>query len=147
MTTPPVIICRTCDTALDRHTDDQGASYQHTLAAGPVDHDPVPVQAPPDWRGKCDFCLDTAEFVVPARDFTVPGLDRYMSLGNWAACSACALLIGANRWTNLINRAAATHHRRHGTEINEATRTHLGRLYRRLRANITGPIRPIGEQP
>ncbi|MER7009931.1 hypothetical protein ABT324_00685 [Saccharopolyspora sp. NPDC000359] len=142
------IICKVCERALDTFTNEDGATYQHTLSdlmdGSGVGHDPVPVAAPPEWRGRCDFCTDgVAGFVVPARAFTPPNTPMSFSSGDWAACEWCALLIEANRWQGVVKRAVNSFKRRMGFPMPLVMRTSLWELYRKLAENITGPIRPI----
>lgn len=142
----PVIICQVCDQALHRINSADGMGYIHTTL-DPGEHAPVPVQAPPGWRGRCDFCTDTvASFVLPARDFTVPYNPNASSLGDWAVCEWCALLINTNRWNTVLARAIAAHERIHGHPATDEHRTRLRSLYRTLRRNITGTLRPIPDQ-
>jgi hypothetical protein len=145
----PPIICQVCNRALDSYTDLSGVTWQHTyghIAEG-VDHDPEPVEAPPGWRGLCDFCSDQEPvFRVPARDFRLPGQPMHMSHDDWAACRVCGLLIDSNRWTNLAQRAATTWEDHHGKPLDDTAKTRLRALYRVLRKNITGSLRPLGDQ-
>lgn len=141
--TRPDIICQVCDLALDRRTDENGASWVHPIWAAVLDHDPVPVEAGPDWRGHCDFCLAPgAEFVLPARDFRTP--TDAMSLGDWSCCGLCAVLIETGRWDSLLVRVAASHHIRYGLPLPEDALTLLFALHQELRRNITGSIHPVG---
>lgn len=138
-----IIICATCNRVLDLYTDATTTRYQHTLGDSPADHAPVPVEAPPGYRGgHCDFCnADHPAFVLPARDFLLP-VPGQNSLGDWAACQLCADLITKNQWTELVVRV---------TEIEAHRGLHLGAggvaalhgLYALLRHNVTGPLRPI----
>lgn len=146
MSKPPMI-CAVCQQALDTYADENGVSLVHTVTdqAENVTHEPVPVEPGPDWRGRCDFCgIDDPKFVVPARDFRMPGRDLQHSKGDWAACRFCALLISADRWPSLVRRAAAVHKHRFGTPMPVESRASVWRLHSTLRENITGPIRPLG---
>ncbi|SFO83002.1 hypothetical protein SAMN05421810_101100 [Amycolatopsis arida] len=138
------IICKVCDRALNRYVDDDGVTYIHTFN-DPTNHEPVPVEAPPDWRGRCDFCsAEKPEFLLPARDFRVPHHDNEMSIGDWAACAFCAMLIDSNRWNELARRAAAGHEKLHGVPPDELRITFVRALYGELRKHISGSLRPIG---
>lgn len=142
----PDIVCAVCDTALNKYLGLDGMGYAHPIT-DPADHEPVPVEAGPQWRGRCDFCaMPKAEFVLPANDFVVPHHRDQMSLGDWAACDLCALLISANRWNSLRKRAAAAFRRRNGHVFTDEQHSDLRALYHRLRQNITGPLRPIGDR-
>lgn len=147
MTQLPVVICRTCDRALDRLTTPKGVSFVHA-AIDTDDHPPTPVDAPPHWRGRCDFCTtSTAEHVVPTRDFTAPHAPNLNSLGDWAACPMCAMLIESNRWNNLLQRAITAHETLHGHPATEQQISVLRALHRTIRGAITGAIRPIPPAP
>ncbi|SES49117.1 hypothetical protein [Actinokineospora terrae] len=145
--TDTTLICKVCDRALLRRTDENGVTFLHPVALGKVEHEPVPVQAPPGWRGLCDFCTDGhSEFLIPANIFTVPtipGAPIGMSDIAWSACSICTLLVESDRWNTLLNRTAATHERRYGEPMPELARTFVRKLHRKLRANITGSAQPI----
>ncbi|WP_134663966.1 hypothetical protein [Amycolatopsis sp. CFH S0078] len=146
------IICKVCNLALDGFTNEDGVTYLHTLSDAmdgkDINHEPVPIQAPPGWRGHCDFCTaGVPKFVVPARDFTTPGSPMGFSTGDWAACETCALLVAAGRWDSLVKRAAKHFERRMHFPMPSKSRSAVRRLYYKLAANITGPIRPLdGEE-
>lgn len=145
MSDPKVFVCDICGRVLDLRTDEQGATYVHTFQDCPADHEPVPVEAPPGYRGgRCDFCnVDHPEFVVPVRDFPVPGLEAtHNSLGDWAACAACAQLIKRNQWNALVARVVVLK-KRAGLPISDRAVSALRAIYRRLRENIKGAVRPI----
>jgi hypothetical protein len=57
-----------------------------------------------------------------------------MSRGNWAACAPCANLIETDRWDELLLRYGAA-----PMDVQAAVWT----LWKALRANITGSIRPL----
>lgn len=141
-----VRICAVCRRVLDLHTDMSGASYMHTIQdAAVADHPPEPIPMPDNYReGRCDFCnYDLPDFVLPVRDFSVPGSKVSMSLGDWATCAPCGKLIEGNRWNDLVARVAAA---REGLElrtVGEGERTLIARLYRAVRRNISGNLRPI----
>ncbi|WP_027944046.1 hypothetical protein [Amycolatopsis taiwanensis] len=142
------IICKVCNLALDGFTNEEGVTYRHTISDAmdgkDINHEPVPIPAPPGWRGHCDFCTaGVPKFVVPARDFTPPNAPNGFSTGDWAACEWCALLIGADRWPSVVKRAAKHFQRRMGFPMPSKSRKAVQALYRTLAENITGPIRPI----
>lgn len=144
MTGSRVIICDVCRRVLDTYTDGTGASYIHAMQ-DPDDHEPVPVEAPPGWRGgRCDFCNDSPPtHLLPAKDFTVPARPSEMSRGDWAACTPCAVLVELDAWGALVQRVAHCHWERHGVGMDLAAHRSVAALYGRLRKNVTGPLRPI----
>lgn len=124
-------------------------SYLHTITdvmdGKDVHHEPVPMQAPAEWRGHCDFCTaGEPTFVVPAQDFTMPTIPNGFSTGDWAACEQCALLIDTARWQSVVHRPATHFHRLMGFPMPMDIRSSLWTLYCKLAENITGPTRPIG---
>lgn len=138
------MICKTCRKVLNTYTDMSGVAYVHS-AQDPDDHPVVPVPAPPDYaEGQCDFCSGTPPtHVLPARSFTVP-FDAHQSSGadGWAACAKCADLIERNEWSRLVVRAARAVEEQHGIPAWFVAAS-MSELYQRLRANVTGPLRPI----
>ncbi|WP_275293497.1 hypothetical protein [Amycolatopsis sp. La24] len=142
-----VMVCTVCRNVLDIEWSDKGARYIHTRvdAAEDLDHAPVPIDAPPGFRGgRCDFCSDgIPAFVLPVRDFVYPDDRSQGSRGDWAACPACATLISRNKWLKVIERVAATHRRRTGSSLPPEARAQIRIRYRALRKNITGPLREI----
>ncbi|CRK55451.1 hypothetical protein [Alloactinosynnema sp. L-07] len=142
-----MIICQVCDRSLHRMATASGVSFAHS-PIDPDDHPVAPVEAPPHWRGRCDFCTTaTAQFIVPASDFTAPNTPAAHSLGDWAACPTCALMIGANRWNILLRRSLSAHEHLHGTTATAKQEHNLRAVHRTLRAAINGPIRPIPPAP
>ncbi|MBB5154982.1 hypothetical protein [Saccharopolyspora phatthalungensis] len=142
------IICEVCNLALDAFTNEDGVTYLHTISDAmdgkDINHEPVPIQAPVDWRGHCDFCTgEVPKFLVPARDFTTPNTPNGFSTGDWAACEWCALLIGTDRWQSVVKRAMNHFQQRMGVPMPLESRVNIWTLYRKLAENITGPIRPI----
>lgn len=145
------IICDVCKSALNSRADGNltGIDYIHPEGRG-EDHEPKPVEAPEDWRGECDFCSDTnPAFILPTRGFKMPGLDvlpdDHMSAGDWAACDTCAKLIERDQWNRLVQRAVdAQIGRTPGMQfLRDDLTTRLGRMYRVIRKNTTGPLRPL----
>lgn len=148
MSDATIYICQTCTRTLDTRMDPWGVSQIHTAADGKVDHDPDPVPMPEGWRGgRCDFCFaEPVGFVLPARDFPMPFDANATSGGDWAMCGECAVLVQQNRWTAVTRRAAESYIARHGPIPPEGVRrihTQIGAAYRRLRHEITGPVREI----
>jgi hypothetical protein len=137
------VICAACDSALNVFIGPDGATYIHPNDH-PGDHEPVPVAARPDWRGRCDFCSDDQPtHVVPADDFRVPGMDWQISDGGWAACAACTELVGADDWARLEDRVATSFDRVNGEPMSPLARRYIRELHRRLRHVITGPPVPL----
>lgn len=142
-TKPPPMICGICRRTLDVRTTSMSSFYQHTVMDFPADHLPQPIPMPEDYReGRCDFCsIDWPGFVLPVRDFQVPGHPNYASDGDWAACATCAALIKANKWEELATRSIKTSpHAMSYAQIELLRDLHLT-----LRDNITGPIRPVSK--
>lgn len=143
-----VMICATCNNAVDRYTDDTGLTYIHT-PQDPDDHPVVPIRPGTDWRGRCDFCSHwPAQWRLPARSFTIPGNTQHGSEGSWAACNECARLIERNQWTAVIRRCLAHTKNVHPTitdaELDQYQHG-IGALYKALRKHITGSLTPLGE--
>lgn len=134
-----MMICAVCRRVLNmRGTSTTGFTFMHTMQDAAVDHEPQPIPAPDGYReGRCDFCnTDHPVSVLPVRDFAFPGgID--MSRGDWAACPACGELIDANRWVGLIERVAELR------SMGPVERSAVARLYRVVRKNIAGSLRPI----
>jgi len=149
---PRIRVCAVCGRVLDFHHGDrngQGRGWAHTLGTamdGQDDHPAVPASPSEVFTvGFCDFCyaLDPP-LELPARTFRVPvlpGMAPQESVGDWACCVECGTLIEGNRWNRLIERVTAGHERRFGEPLRPVERQYLVRMYRALRANITGPVR------
>lgn len=136
---PPARVCLVCGRVLDYWT---GFGWRHGLGHDPSeadDHPPVavsPDEAGEQLRARCDFCsADEPTFVVPARSFTHGPSN---SVGDWAACEACAVEIGRDAWNALLRRAVAAWWATHGS-MDPAIETGLRGLYRSLRKHMTGP--------
>ncbi len=148
MTDVVIYICRVCTRTLDTRMDPWGVSQIHTAADSPADHAPDPVPMPEGWKGgRCDFCfVEPVGFVLPARDFQIPFEANASSGGDWAMCGECAVLVQQNRWSAVTRRAADSYVGRHGPMTPEDVRrihTQIGTVYRKLRREITGPVREI----
>lgn len=176
MTDHQSYICETCQRVLDVYTGADGVELRHTPQdPDDHDVKPV-LAPPGWAGGRCDFCSATPPaYILPARDFRVPGR-RDMSMGNWAACEKCGELIKFRRWADVERRAVAAQRRRVSKfapavrQLVERELRHedvatrrlfqslytsadlwvdpesVHRLYRRLRQNITGPLRPITQE-
>jgi hypothetical protein len=141
-------VCAVCGRVLDRQ--DNRWFHGEAIADEPdvKDHPVIAVldtDVPLEHiRAKCDFCFaDDPEYVLPARSFENPG-GITGSDGDWAPCAACADLIQKNDWKGLLRRARAGYEARHQIVMTGEMVTAVASLYRRLRKNITGPIRPLG---
>lgn len=139
-------ICAVCGRVLDYWEGPSGEGWRHSFAARDpeeLDHEPVPVpvsQAPEQLRERCDFCYtDQANWIVPTRDFSYV---TSVSVGNWAACDACAELIGRNDWNGLLRRVEEHWNAARGVPMDDLTRKILRKLYRELRKNIYGSVKP-----
>lgn len=140
--------CAVCARVLDAYEIDGEVTWGHTLAGADDDHPAVPVE--PDevqTKYRCDFCNeDEPKWVVPVRPFPVPDQPGVMSGENWSACEGCGHLIELNQWTALLRRVAESWERRHGLPMLPEVKTGLSSVYRVLRKNITGSMRPV-EKP
>jgi hypothetical protein len=149
----PQRVCATCGRVLERWVSPDGTEeqFRHSHIDQPETHAPVPVkpQEAASWTGRCDFCsADNPAWVLPARDFQFVQFedDEYDtgSAGGWAACDECARLIRQNAWTRLVTRAQAHYEEKHGPMHPQAALA-MRVMYRNLRKNVTGSLRPITE--
>lgn len=141
----PPLICAICKRVLDIHLLDDGIHYRHTLQDETQDHEPVPTSPADDWSGgRCVFCnIGRPIFELPVRDFRVPVIDGHMSHGNWSACDPCAGLIREGAWRILIQQAVIRAGQLSGGPPGPTQRSAIAELYRCVRENTTGPLRPI----
>lgn len=130
-------ICSVCRQVLSIRTKPNGdESYEHGYQDLPSDHEASPIPMPPDYLGRCDFCNGgIPAFLVPARSFQLPYAQDEFSKGDWAACHECAPLVEQNQWNKLERRAAP--------DTSPEVRGALRVMYRQLRKNIYGAIRPM----
>lgn len=143
---PNFRICAVCGRVLSHVTDSQGVGWMHSpMDQLAEDHPAVPVkQDEVPMIGRCDFCsADYPANLIPARSFVLPFQTQHMSNGDWSACLACTALIEANQWSRLVDRALATFRHVRPPEHEEMVRHATAVMYRKLRANITGPPRPL----
>lgn len=100
--------------------EQEGAHYSVTPRAAP----------------RCDFCSGPdVTHDIRSPDFRMPGPGPEMwSRGDWAACRACATLIEANLWEQLIARVRETTPAYAPTPSVE----YLRAVYVLLRAHMTG---------
>jgi len=134
-------VCAACGRVLDYH---EGSGWAHTFDPTLQDHPAVPVLDTeiPTVVEKCDFCFgDGTTWILPARDFEVG--PNHGSDGDWGACDQCAELIQTNQWTRLVQRVKDSWPHQHGMPMPSGSELWLRRTYRKLRDNITGPIRRI----
>jgi hypothetical protein len=105
----------------------------------PVDQDEVK----PLYR--CDFCNldDEDSFILPVKDFPLPGQDQHMSGEDWAACKACAAHISTGRWAALFKRTVTVWERMHGQKMNPLARGGLLAMQQRVRQNVRGELYPF----
>lgn len=144
---PRLRVCGVCATVLDyvvRPGETPG--FAHTAAvrlAGGDDHPPVPVAPGEVFAATfCDFCYaPDPQFLLPARDFTYSN-DTDGSVGDWALCDPCAVLVDAGRWNDIVRRVVAGMFTRYGHRMTEPEIAFVKRQHRRLRDNITGGVRP-----
>lgn len=141
-------VCQTCNRILER----EAGNWTHPLNA-PHDHEPVPkLDTEVEPEEHCDFCFVTLTegYLIPANTFEMmPAVTAFgitfpaqISVTNWLACTACAGLIDADRWSRLTTRAISSHVARNGP-MDAAVRQMIGTIHARLRENITGPLRRV----
>ncbi len=76
------------------------------------------LDAPPG-REVCDFCSSSpTSRLYACRNFIIPrtkhAVFQHESIGAWAACDRCAVLIDAGHWSQLTDRAFRRFCKRHG---------------------------------
>lgn len=143
----PIRICETCRKVLDIRATAFGVTYEHTIQ-DKDDHPVIPVIPPEGWsQGRCDFCnADHPEYVLPVRDFTAPVPDlvnEHTSVGDWAACRRCADLIRLGNWLALERQAIGRLQDLAPVKLTSKEKEPIRKLYRMIRQNVTGPLRPI----
>lgn len=146
---PKIRVCAVCGYVLDYVAEGPDGQETWLHLHNPDGHIAVPaLPTEVHTNGRCDICAAMfPRFELPAADFEVPPVAGAPtgtgSRGNWACCDECAKLIDTNQWTRAVDRAQAAIERNRGGPLSPAEVTHLRHLYRRLRANITGPVRPL----
>lgn len=145
---PTIRICAVCGYVLDytRGPDGQDRWLHLRNEDGHVVVPALPTEV--HTTGRCDICGALfPRFEVPVADFAVPPVDGIPtgtgSRGNWACCDECAQLIKTDRWGAVVRRAQASVERRDGRPMSRAVADHMRQTYWRLRANVTGPVRPL----
>jgi hypothetical protein len=73
----------------------------------------------PSGREVCDFCSSSpTSRLFACRNFIIPrtksAVFRHESIGAWAACDRCAVLIDAGHWAQLTDRAFRRFRKKHG---------------------------------
>lgn len=123
---------------------EDGVQYEHTLQ-DQAGHEPVPVTPRPNWQGgRCDFCnADHPVWVLPVKDFTVPTISDHSSLGWWAACEKCAIMIRAGNWKALEKQAFRRLVQLSGGIVEPEGKRHIRSLYAKVRENTCGPLQPL----
>jgi hypothetical protein len=140
------VICKVCNRRLNNYTDDEGASYVHPSGVM-VLHEPEPIEAPPGWRGECDFCSGGEPVsVLPVDDFRLPQMSNHMSLGDWAVCGPCGVLIESEMWASLVNRVARKAAERRAVPADLVLVFTLTRLFQAVRKHRRGPLRLLAEE-
>jgi len=76
------------------------------------------LDAPPG-REVCDFCSSSpTSRLYACRNFIIPrtkhAVFQHESIGAWAACDRCALLINAGDWSQLTGRAFRRFRKKYG---------------------------------
>lgn len=148
--------CAVCAKVLNSFRDERTGevSWVHQDLLGEHDHPAVPVaQDEVATEYLCDFCnAQEPEWTVPARPFGTgtlsvgPGELETASGENWAACGPCGRLVDTNQWNALLSRVKQSWRERQGREMPPEAENSLKSVYRTLRKNITGSLRPF-EKP
>lgn len=141
--------CAVCARVLNKlERDGEETTWIHGLGSD-ADHIAVPVeQDEVQTAYRCDFCnQDEAVWTLPTSRFVMPGLENTgFTAGageNWATCGACGELIDKNQWSALLRRVVASWETRYGTPMGESSQGALKALYRELRKNIKGSMKPF----
>lgn len=146
MTAPPQRTCAVCTRILNVYEHPDGThTWVHGLQDETEDHPAVPVAPntlPTAYR--CDFCnMDESAYILPSRDFPLPGAPNTMAGEDWSACAECARLIDLNQWSALMRRSMSHWKIQHGEEMSDTRKASLGILWRALRKHITGTLKPF----
>ena len=153
MSEPVSHICARCRRPLNYRGHRPTGQWIHTpfdQARDPSPHDPEPIPAAGQMVfAHCDFCQSDLwpgeQLFLPVKSFSdtvTRGFAR--SIEDWCACTTCASLINNNQWSALAKRATQAYCNNHGiTDRREkrAMEDYIRKLYRQVRANITGPVR------
>jgi hypothetical protein len=80
-------------------------------------------------REMCDFCsASPTSRLYACRNFVVPrtkhAVFQHESIGAWAACDRCAMLIDAGQWSQLTDRAARRFMKKYGVRKDEWREVH-----------------------
>lgn len=137
-------VCAVCRRVLSLFENEDGSEQHWVHGLQDVkDHDAVPVdqtEIVPLYR--CDFCNedDDASFILPVKDFALPGQDRHMAGQDWSACKACAAHISTGRWAALLKRSVAVQERRNGQKMPKHMQDALRALHQKVRQNVQGKL-------
>jgi len=138
--------CAVCARVLDALDIDGVLHWEHVIGDQPADHPAVPALPGSEVQvhARCDFCAaDDPPWLLPARSFDMVGPVAAGSANAWAACDPCAALIRLHQWTALRRRSLALFAQRAGrplAEVEASMGPYVNRLWRQLRANVTGPL-------
>lgn len=101
------------------------------------------VMEPPAGRELCDFCsASPTTRLFACRNFVIPrtkyAVFQQESVGAWAACDPCGLLIDAGHWSQLTDRALRRFMRIHGLSQSEEpeVRTQLAEIHQLFREHM-----------
>lgn len=139
-------VCAVCARVLNTVSlDAGGVGYIHTQ---PVDDDHPVVPVLPrevEIEGRCDFCNgEMPQWFLPVRTFDT-GIS--ISLDDWSCCDTCASLLEKDRWTALLRRVKTIWEYREAKKMPAEMEAGVSRLYRKVRKNVTGSIKPITDLP
>jgi len=90
----------------------------------------------------CDFCSAPAVRLYGSRNFLLPNttypIFRRGPIGVWSACDHCALLINADRWSLLTDRAVRRYINKYQVSQAEEPeiRNQFAHTYQRLQENM-----------
>ena len=131
--------CAVCGYPLEEAVErGQSLGYLHARKEHREDHIAVPVD-PSEIRvnQRCDFCDgEPVTMLVLCASFRLPlPGPKSTSVGNWAACTACAHLISRRRWSALVTRV-----RRLAPATRGVPRSDIEAVYRAVEAHMIGII-------
>jgi hypothetical protein len=140
----PEWVCGTCRRPVGTYTDDGViTAFLHPFDV--VDDHPVIAVRTEETGGEvvttCDFCSEASpRWVYPCHDFdALPGQH---SVGAWAACERCHLLIEQARWRKLVTRALVGQRRDRNDPATFVLEALLGELFRQFARHRTGRAWP-----
>ena len=141
-------MCAVCGQILDKIERSGQVGWGHAgELSGRSDHIAVPIDYDESVLvSLCDFCGDKVPLdkrhYLPVADFRVAFLrdaqgDEIRNSGGYNCCGHCAYLVNLDDWNRLIGRFMHLH-----PNVNSNTLTGITLLWRVVRENITGPVRP-----